>query len=123
MVGTDGVVEIFQGTSSGVTPFTSVGTLALAQQMKDVVLADMDKDGDLDLVASTPDPTDRGLYIVPNTNPSAFQFDTGAVQKQAGPPIDALAVGDVNKDGDPDVVAVGVPGGIYNQGGRVYLGR
>ena len=94
------------GTS---TPFSDPGSniTADAHRTKDVVLADMDGDGDLDLVAGNDHlggPANNRLYL---NNGTATPFsgvsgvDIGATEFET----EGITVGDVNDDGHLDVVS------------------
>ncbi len=78
---------------------------AVVDRSDDVALADMDGDGDLDAVV------DRGNSVVVLVNDGAGSFsDTGGpVSHFAGFNLLDFAVADLDRDGDPDVVAA-VPG-------------
>ncbi|GHB62670.1 hypothetical protein GCM10008107_09710 [Psychrosphaera saromensis] len=74
----------------------------------DVLLADMDNDGDLDLVHST-DYFSNGVYWYENGNAWSKHIVTSSVQDKQ---IIALDTGDIDNDGDLDVI-LGLVDGVY----------
>jgi len=74
----------------------------------DVLLADMDNDGDLDLVHST-NYYSNGVYWYENGNAWSKHIVTSSVQDKQ---IIALDTGDIDNDGDLDVI-LGLVDGVY----------
>jgi hypothetical protein len=106
-----------------------------------VALADVDRDGDLDLAAATYDEPEQkgGLSILRNRGDGTFGRAT-LYETPRGVPF-GLAVGDFNRDGDPDVavaeqdedgpeddsqrvtVFVGSKGATFRRSARYQVGR
>lgn len=90
---------------------------SLANATTNIALADLDLDGDLDLIEAT---GDSGVYLFMNDG------DSGRFETVRELPLDpelsgvaSVAAGDLDGDGDPDIV-VGTAGGTPN---LVYLNR
>jgi hypothetical protein len=89
----------------------------------DVALADVDADGDLDLVVTRSATSQESVEVYKNDGKSAFPSSASVVTPYAKPPSHhnphSLAVGDVDGDGVPDVAFTSSRG---NQG-VVYVFR
>jgi uncharacterized protein YjhX (UPF0386 family) len=101
-------VELASGSgTTGNGSFTVQQTLSMAAGTNGpqaVALADLDKDGDLDLI--TGESNLDGIYVSLNDGAGSF----GALTKYAFPtagtqPLSELSVGDFDGDGDDDVIA------------------
>ena len=102
------VVFLNQGSRS----FASAAVVSTSGFGHDIVAADVDKDGNIDLVVAQSD--SAGEYVLfgngDGTFSDAYKFNTGSVG--------AIAVCDLNGDGYPDVVV----GDYYSfRGIKVYL--
>jgi hypothetical protein len=74
----------------------------------DLDIYDMDSDGDLDIVAAT----GAGIYIFQN-NSADFEFVRTQIVDETHP-YSGVAIGDLDGDGHPDVVALRSDSGIVN---------
>lgn len=98
-------VAVFLGDGTGA--FGPEVRYALGGPASSVVAADVNRDGPLDLVVATPgtlpleDP--GAIWVLPGTGSGAFGSPS-LVTKTPAMPI-ALEAGDLNGDGDPDIVA------------------
>jgi hypothetical protein len=107
-------IEILEGNGDGT--FTTRGTVP-AVNGGSVGLADLDKDGDLDLVQTRG--TSTGVQSYPNTDPASFTFGAAQLRASVGSPK-SMAFGDLNRDGEIDLVA----GSDVTDGGmHVYFGE
>lgn len=88
-----------------------VDTVATAGQLDDLVLADVDRDGDLDVIGAGT----RSLRVM--TNNGAGDLTLAASYGLPENRVE-LAVGDVNGDGDPDVFVAAFTGNVL-----AFLGR
>ena len=97
---------------NGVVNMTA-STVATFDNARDVELADLDGDGELDLVVSSTDGSGESLAWFQNVNGS---FGNAAIQILGNGAVggaDRLSVADVDQDGDPDVLlAAGTDGDI-----------
>ncbi|MBD3272193.1 MAG: hypothetical protein GF384_06630, partial [Elusimicrobia bacterium] len=79
---------------------TSIGT---AGNLCDAAVADIDEDGDMDIVTAYNNPAHRGLYVL--RNEGSFNFTE--VELGSGVDYDGVAVGDMDNDGYLDIVSCG----------------
>lgn len=96
-------IRRYRGTGAGT--FNAPTSILGSGLPVDVRLADMDRNGTSDLVvlaaARIPGGADGGLYVFPGDGAGSFAAPVrSAVASSPG----ALAIGDVNRDGRPDVV-------------------
>lgn len=85
-----------------------------AQQTTSVALGDVDKDGDLDLVAGNSGQPNR--FYPNNGSEAPFDGITGVNITADSNSTTSLALGDIDRDGDEDLVA-----GNFGQINRMYL--
>lgn len=85
-----------------------------ARQTSSVALADLDKDGDLDLVAGNSGQTNR--YYPNLGGPEPFADTIGTDISSDAHSTTSIALGDVDRDGDEDLAA-----GNFGQTNRLYL--
>jgi hypothetical protein len=113
--------------NDGSTVFTSVPQPMLPISVGDAVLADMDGDGDLDLVG-----VDGNLPLAVRLNDGTGVFQTVQTVPRVVSQNDSFLVGDLDRDGDPDVFDGGprlwqnstrqlVARGFPTPGGRVVM--
>ncbi|MEL7061365.1 MAG: VCBS repeat-containing protein [Acidobacteriota bacterium] len=99
----DGIVRIFDGDGAG--SFAEAGpwlNFGFANVVTEIALADVDGDGDRDLVAATTGSLgDKATRIW--TNNGAGVFTDSGLRLLPGTNTNALAVGDVDGDGDLDL--------------------
>jgi lysophospholipase L1-like esterase len=93
---------------SGPLKFTEQRLLANYTYSYACAAADLDGDGDLDLTSSDAEPNSN-LYLLLNDGQGRFKHSF--IQKYAGEEnqpirLERHAIGDINRDGDPDVVIV-----------------
>ncbi len=106
--GVAGTVRVRMNDGSGSFPTSRdfpLGTLP-----SDLAVADVDNDGDLDLLV-TENSSGSRIYVRLNNGSGSFA-GTGLVTLP-GNGINGLATGDVDADGDLDLVAVGFDGNAY----------
>jgi len=119
--GATGGVSIFANNGSGT--FASVGTVLVGQPVNNVALGDIDGDGDLDI-------TTANFAIQPAVNfllnSGSGTFTTSANTLAMGQGLNDVALGDVDNDGDLDLLAVANnPGQLYvrlNNGSGAFSG-
>ena len=93
-------VRVFSNSGAGV--FTNTATLSVNRPYAGSVFADTDGDGDLDLLVNS---NGSGTYVYANSGLNSGTFPSGTyVSSGSGY---NLAVGDIDADGDPDLVVVG----------------
>ena len=93
---------------------TGTNITADVRQTRAIALGDVDGDGDLDVVAGNHGPKNR-LYLN-NGTADPFSGVTGTDITTDANPTRGIALGDVDGDGDLDVVV-----GNYGQANRLYL--
>jgi hypothetical protein len=102
-------VIVLLGNGNGT--FQSPRTLALTTAGYGIAIADFNKDGNLDLVATTPGDGGVSIFLgdgagnfTPVNNPGSLTLPTASafIPAFAGPT--SVAVGDFNNDGKPDVI-------------------
>ena len=124
IVGSSGAtagVSIFTNNGSG--SFTSTGTVLVGQPVNDIALGDIDGDGDLDIATAN-------FAIQPAVNfllnSGSGTFTTSANTLVMGNGLNDVALGDVDNDGDLDLLAVANnPGQFYvrlNDGSGSFSG-
>jgi hypothetical protein len=100
-------------------PFNGVGSSPISadtNSTRALALADIDRDGDLDLIAGNGGaPGQPNWLYLNNGTADPFSGVTGSDITADSQNTFAVAVADVTGDGDPDVVA-----GSYNQPNRLY---
>jgi hypothetical protein len=82
----------------------SLGLPADDRLLRDVRMADLDLDGDDDLIYATEDPSGVRIYL--NDGTGRFQDQTRLLVPQLLGPAARLAIADFEADGDPDIVLV-----------------
>ena len=111
-IGSDNVVFIFQGNGTGSLTYSGTysapGSNSSNPGPSSIVATDVSGDGKLDLVAMTPY---NGVYIFPGKGDGTFLAPTNYPLVVVSSPALAIAVGDLNGDGKPDL-AVYVNTGI-----------
>jgi hypothetical protein len=98
------IVKNFDKPGESVTRGLIVG----GEECDDANFNDLDSDGDLDIVAAT----GNGIYIFQN-NSADFEFVRTQIVDETHP-YSGVAVGDLDGDGHPDVVALRSDSGIVN---------
>ncbi|MEL6797153.1 MAG: VCBS repeat-containing protein, partial [Planctomycetota bacterium] len=116
-----------QPSFEGFSDFTEygLGGLVNSEIIRDLVTADFDRDGDLDLAwirpaAPTFPATDGSVFIRLNPGDGQFDASTEIVINNIGVRPVALAVGDFDGNGSPDIV-VGNNGDGVSSGGLGVL--
>jgi len=92
-----GIVDRFVGNGDGT--FQGAIVSNVQSQFGFGVFADIDKDGKLDLVTASSVLTDDGSGSFTNAT-----LLPGGTQNNCSPPNQSVAVGDLNNDGNPDIV-------------------
>ncbi|MCA9034048.1 MAG: CRTAC1 family protein [Planctomycetaceae bacterium] len=92
-------------TDDNVRSLETITQINLPATINDVEVADIEADGDLDIIAAT----EAGLTVILNLERSGFEIVTESI---AAPeyPISALAIGDWNRDVAMDLVGVSLDG-------------
>ncbi len=103
LVADDGAhLFLSDGAASGPV-FSAAGTLDAGTGITAAVLGDLDGDGDLDLVTGAD--TTGADFIRVWRNDGSGGFTATALQAGRGAPVATLRLGDLDGDGDPDLVA------------------
>ena len=115
--------------------FTNLGSLAMRDgtwrvepipdayaegTVKDVALADLDADGDLDIIATRPGAGSMNIRwyrnpaidVIDDYHISDGEWHTGAIGQLATTTADVIQLGDIDRDGMVDVVARSTAGGV-----------
>ncbi|HEY3402532.1 MAG TPA: FG-GAP-like repeat-containing protein [Ohtaekwangia sp.] len=100
-------VQIWLGNGSGTT-FTLQHTITSVNGTENITAANLDSDADIDIVSG-------GTYALNNGN-GTFAASVALTQS-----VNEYAVGDVNKDGNPDIIASDHNQNYMNM--RVYIGN
>lgn len=111
----DVLVAIFTGSDivvyrnddgiGGTWSILNVETLSHGPRL--AIFADMDRDGDLDVVVAANSPGTKDVAWYPNTAGDGSAWGTAVVLDTTMNGAAGLAVADMDADGDPDVVAAG----------------
>ncbi len=109
-------------TSGGGVAFGAPVMLSMSQSLlRDVVLADLDGDGDDDLLAAS---TSAGSVVFYHENTANGGFGPRTVLTLEFPAASRIAVSDVDGDGDQDLLATAQAAGrldwVLNQGNGVF---
>jgi hypothetical protein len=116
-----GAVSIFTNDGSG--GFPSASTVLVGETLRDVALGDIDGDGDLD-IATANFSNQPAISFLINGGSGTFTVGPGTLAMGSG--IDDVALGDVDSDGDLDLLAVSAsPGQFYvrlNNGSGTFSG-
>ena len=116
-----GGVSIFVNNGSG--SFTSAGTVLVGQLVNNVALGDIDGDGDLDIATANSALQPAVNFLL---NSGSGTFTTSANTLAMGNGLNDVALGDVDNDGDLDLLAVANnPGQLYvrlNNGSGAFSG-
>ena len=100
--------EVYQFTmAAGVGPavFQKNGTLTTGNNLNKIRLADLDNDGDLDMLFS--DNGDNKVYVRTNNGAGAFSGTTIVTMASL---VYDIVTADIDNDGDLDLLTVGSPG-------------
>jgi hypothetical protein len=111
------VVTLFLNNGSGTFTYGPVTSVAPSGDLHDVHLADLDNDGDLDFVAYGLNSSGTVLLVRLNDGNGAF---SGTYALTVASNCQSLALGDMNGDGNPDVV-IGNLDTAYRSGLTVLL--
>lgn len=102
-------IQIWLGNGDGT--FTAASAVSPTQTSWDVKLADVDRDGDLDLITSTNGASSGTTSVLTYLNDGTGHFTTNpqsaAITKWSF--VNGFDVADVNHDGYPDFVGAGYP--------------
>jgi hypothetical protein len=103
-------VRVYLGTASG--GFDPKTPLAPGAGPRSIAVADMNKDGEPDLVVGLSLLTGVGkVAVMTGDGNGNFAAPVATSTSSTGPRPDSVAVGDFNKDGNPDIVAASLIGG------------
>jgi hypothetical protein len=105
------------GTAAPFSGVTGADISSDAHATQSIVLGDVDGDGDLDLVAGNADGQTNRLYLN-NSTSTPFSGVTGADISSNAHNTYFIALGDMDRDGDLDLVA-----GNYDQANCLYMQR
>jgi predicted nucleotidyltransferase len=123
--GTNNQIRVFKSYGDGTFNSTAVNVAAANAGLKDgdVAFGDFDNDGDLDVLSSGSDGTNRQLRVYKNNGDATF--NTTAVEvpgsSNIGLSSGTVAWGDYDNDGDLDVLVSGTDGS--NNQLRVYKNK
>lgn len=124
LVGSPGGAAVYRNDGDGT--FTvlprGMGLDAVGGPVRDLDFADFDDDGDLDVVAAR---GAEGVDLFANLRQGRFVPVTDSVGLGDAPPTDALAVGDYDNEGHPDLVLAGTgsPPALYRNLGTGHFER
>jgi 6-phosphogluconolactonase (cycloisomerase 2 family) len=120
--GTNNQIRVYRSNGMGTFDSTAVNVSAANSGLKDgdVAWGDFDSDGDLDVLASGSDGSNRQLRVYKNNGNGTFNTSAVEVPGSAnvGLSTGAVTCGDFDNDGDLDVLAGGYDG--TNNQLRVY---
>ncbi|MEO1617609.1 MAG: FG-GAP-like repeat-containing protein, partial [Planctomycetota bacterium] len=113
--GTNGVqlIQVDVEKTAGPDVLSFVGETSGLEDLKNVIsmiAGDLEGDGDLDLVSSTDDGSLR--VFINRGNRTFFEVGVGAVSVDSGDPVAAMAIGDLDRDIDLDIVTLHQSGKI-----------
>ncbi len=119
---TTGTVTISLGNGDG-TFGSSVSYVVSDQRAESLVVADLNDDGNLDIVAGGYDDPDGKVSILINDGTGSFGTAVSyIVNDDAAGNVDGIELADVNGDGQLDIVAVGREGAGSTSGITTLLG-
>jgi Calx-beta domain/FG-GAP-like repeat/Domain of unknown function (DUF4214)/FG-GAP repeat len=117
--GAGGVLTILLGNGGGAFSQTSINNVLRGPSS--IVTADLNGDGNLDLIVGNQDKTEGSVFVFLGNGAGGFGARKSFVSPFANLFVSALAVGDVNGDGKPDVVIATNGGGGPNFQGITVL--
>ncbi len=118
--GTDFTILKGSGTGAFSTHYRETGISAGGYTFPEVNVADMDGDGDIDVILSASDNGTSGVVYVYGNNGNGNFSSLGGITLGMDK-SNTLALGDLDNDGDMDVIAGGIDNAGASAGSQVFL--